>query len=172
LRSAGDVFGHDEGSVELPKEYYVYTALMVGLVVAIPFLYRQLWVSVWESVRYYRRPTHLRGGPAGCKPVGKLGDRNLSKEANKLAIGEGGASREVAGTIKALFVYPIKSCYPVEVDSALITETGFEFDRQFCFASWHEPINDKGTMKATEAKRGSAAYWDNRPHWEFMTQVS
>lgn len=171
LRSAGDVSDHNQEGVELPNEFYVYTALMIGLVVAIAFLYRQLWVSVWASVRYYRRPTHLRGGPAGCKPVGRRGDRNLSKEASKLAIGEEGVQREAAGKIKALFVYPIKSCYPVEVESSLITETGFEYDRQFCFASWHEPP-DRGTVRVTDAKKGSGSYWDNRPHWEFMTQVS
>ena len=32
-------------------------------------------------------------------------------------------------TIAALFVHPIKSCAGVEVDDALLVETGFEFDR-------------------------------------------
>ena len=156
--------------MELPNDYYVYTALMIGLVVAVPLIYRQLWVTTWELFRYYRRPKHLRGGPAGCVPFGKLGHRNLSKEIRASAGSNGHATLPAKGKIDALFVYPIKSCYPVEVDSSIITEMGLEHDRQFCFAQWHEPASMPNGAKENAPKKGSSAYWDSKPHWEFMTQ--
>ncbi|RYZ02322.1 MAG: MOSC domain-containing protein, partial [Comamonadaceae bacterium] len=35
----------------------------------------------------------------------------------------------VTARIERLFVYPVKSCAPVEVREALLTETGFDLDR-------------------------------------------
>ena len=39
------------------------------------------------------------------------------------------AESDVTGTIARLFVYPVKSCAGIEVQEALLTETGLEFDR-------------------------------------------
>lgn len=39
------------------------------------------------------------------------------------------ADADITGTIARLFVHPIKSCGAVEVQEALLTETGLEFDR-------------------------------------------
>jgi uncharacterized protein YcbX len=39
------------------------------------------------------------------------------------------ADADISGTIARLFVHPIKSCGAVEVQEALLTETGLEFDR-------------------------------------------
>jgi uncharacterized protein len=36
---------------------------------------------------------------------------------------------EVQATIQSLWVYPVKSCAGVQVDEAILTETGLEFDR-------------------------------------------
>ena len=41
--------------------------------------------------------------------------------------------------IKALYLHPVKSCGPIEVDRALLTKTGFMYDR--CFAIATETIN-------------------------------
>ncbi|GME37711.1 hypothetical protein EDB80DRAFT_734105 [Neofusicoccum parvum] len=43
--------------------------------------------------------------------------------------------------IKALYIHPIKSCGPIEVDRALLTKTGFLYDRCFAFAA---EIDEKG----------------------------
>jgi hypothetical protein len=75
-----------------------------------------------------------------------------------------------SGKVEALFVHPIKSCYPVEVENSTITEMGLEFDRQFCFASWHEPSSGLSDSEEHTPKKGSSAYWDKTPHWEFLTQ--
>lgn len=37
--------------------------------------------------------------------------------------------------IKALFIHPVKSCAPIELDRALLTKTGFKYDRCFALAS-------------------------------------
>jgi hypothetical protein len=169
LKSAEQIFSQNDEPVELPEGYFIYTALMVGLVVGLPLVYRQLWLTTWGLFRYYRRPKHLRNGPAGCRPLGKLGHRNLSKEHRARPYHNGHASAP-SGKVEALFVHPVKSCYPVELDSCGVTAMGFEYDRQFCFASWHEPTVRENSNAQNQPQKGSSAYWDRRPHWEFMTQ--
>lgn len=39
------------------------------------------------------------------------------------------SGHDVSGRITRLFVYPVKSCAGVEVEEAILTETGLEFDR-------------------------------------------
>ena len=39
------------------------------------------------------------------------------------------ATPEVTARIARLFVYPVKSCAGVELQDALLTETGFDLDR-------------------------------------------
>ena len=41
--------------------------------------------------------------------------------------------------IKALCIHPIKSCRPIEVKRALLTKTGFAYDRCFSFATEKTP---------------------------------
>jgi uncharacterized protein YcbX len=41
--------------------------------------------------------------------------------------------------IKALCIHPIKSCRPIEVRRALLTKTGFAYDRYFSFATERTP---------------------------------
>ena len=41
--------------------------------------------------------------------------------------------------IKALCIHPIKSCRPIEVERALLTKTGFAYDRCFSFATEKTP---------------------------------
>ncbi|TQS33942.1 hypothetical protein Golomagni_05698, partial [Golovinomyces magnicellulatus] len=45
-----------------------------------------------------------------------------------------GASNQDSIRIKALFIHPIKSCGPVEVESAVLRKSGFVYDRAFSFA--------------------------------------
>lgn len=49
--------------------------------------------------------------------------------------------------IKAIYIHPIKSCGPVEVDRALLTKSGLLFDRCFSFATEIDDTeaNDKAT---------------------------
>ena len=50
------------------------------------------------------------------------------------------AAFEINATIAALYVYPIKSCAGVQVNEAILTETGLEFDRAWMV------VDDKGAF--------------------------
>lgn len=45
--------------------------------------------------------------------------------------------------IKAIYLHPVKSCGPIEVDRALLTKTGFLYDR--CFALATGPLDEKSS---------------------------
>jgi hypothetical protein len=68
--------------------------------------------------------------PASRKPLGlSLESSNLRDEIYFPA-----AKTSEGCRIKALYIYPIKSCSPVELDSAQLVKTGLRWDRQFTFA--------------------------------------
>ncbi|MBA4327266.1 MAG: MOSC domain-containing protein [Polaromonas sp.] len=49
----------------------------------------------------------------------------------------GSAPAEVRAVISALWVYPVKSCAGVQVQEAILTETGLEFDRAWMVVDEH-----------------------------------
>ncbi|KAJ5380759.1 uncharacterized protein N7496_003187 [Penicillium cataractarum] len=49
--------------------------------------------------------------------------------------------------IKAIYLHPIKSCGPVEVDRAVLTKTGFMYDRCFALATRAVNSNDPAASK-------------------------
>jgi hypothetical protein len=161
LARLGDV---DE-YVSLPKEYYFMTIGMVALVFTVPFIYRQLWLFGLEILEIIRQ-TDNTSAPAGCLKIGKSGNRNLSEEYSKKTLEE--APLKVA----ALFSHPVKSGYPIEVQETTITPVGFEHDRQFCFATWHEPTPVAGVEMNPEQlpKKKGDAYWRKVKHWATLTQ--
>jgi hypothetical protein len=152
--------------VSLPKEYHLVTIGMVLVVsIVIPFLYRQLWLFAVEIIRIIRQ-TDETSAPPGCVRVGIPGDRNLSNEFTQTSL------ENAPWRVAALFSHPIKSGYPIEVQETSIVPSGFEHDRHFCFASWHEPIPAAGVEINPEKlpKKGGDAYWRKVKHWEFLTQ--
>jgi hypothetical protein len=155
----------NEEYVSLPKEYYAMTLGMILFVLTVPFIYRQLWIFCFELLYIIRRADNT-APPPGCRRIGRPGNRNLSKEY------EQDAASSSAPVVAALFKYPLKSGYPIEVQETTITPTGFEHDRQFCFARWYEPTPAAGVElnKEPEPKAGSAKWWNERKHWEFLTQ--
>jgi hypothetical protein len=87
--------------------------------------------------------------PPGCRKLGLFVRSNLHDQFHKKY-----STQEASKTwkIKALFIYPVKSCYPVELNRGEVIPTGFKYDRQFCFAQ-RIPPNDK-----------------SKEHWQFITQ--
>jgi len=61
-------------------------------------------------------------------------------------------------TVKALFIFPIKSCQGIELTESLIISTGVCYDREFSFARYRT-----GKPDAREQK-------DRESRWEIMTQ--
>jgi hypothetical protein len=46
-----------------------------------------------------------------------------------------GARLDGLARVKAIYIHPVKSCGPVEVDRALLTKAGFKYDRSFALAT-------------------------------------
>lgn len=102
---------------------------------------------------------YLSGGAhRGCKRLGC--------EANKELSLDGKQSIEKPGQwkIKALMIYPIKSCFPVMLQEGHVIPTGLKYDRQFSFAELL-PVSesDREKPKFPKDHRG-------RHHWKFITQ--
>jgi uncharacterized protein YcbX len=149
-----------EEDVQLPASFYVMTVAMIAIVMGAPFLYRRLWLLLTDFLYAIR---DARNGPPplpGFRRIGKLADRNLSKEfEEKIGQENGTAKRGQGATAKvvALFEYPIKSCYGVEIDEAEVRETGFKHDRQFCFGQLTTSLPKQGTGEVSS-------------FWNFVTQ--
>lgn len=56
-----------------------------------------------------------------------------------------GAATSGPVRIKAIYIHPVKSCGPIEVDRALLTKTGFMFDRCFVLATEVADADGKGS---------------------------
>ncbi|OAA72592.1 MOSC, beta barrel [Cordyceps fumosorosea ARSEF 2679] len=100
---------------------YTVAALVLSLASIIVGL---LWTTpsfkTWRQLRNLRR----------VKPKKK----NMKDQYDdKYAIPEG-TPTDGPVTIKAIFIHPIKSCAPVEVDKAVVTKAGLLYDRCFAFA--------------------------------------
>lgn len=143
----------------------LYTLGFTAIVIAVSLGYRKLWTAYWDH----------RIGPLGMRRVGKPGDRNLSKEfAKEYQKSEKKTVGKEEWRVEALFDYPIKSTYPIEVQERVVHAHGLEHDRQFCFAQWYEPTPKGGeevnTTSKEEPEKGTTAWWNLRRHWTCLTQ--
>lgn len=99
----------------------------------VPICLLPVFILLWAERKHQRQ---LRTTPRGCRKLGLQGSSNLADEdAAKYS-----KATPESWKIKALFIHPIKSCSPVEVDVADVTSTGLIWDRQFCFAEWTKPM--------------------------------
>ncbi|KAH7064011.1 hypothetical protein BKA63DRAFT_525653 [Paraphoma chrysanthemicola] len=69
--------------------------------------------------------------PAGCRKLGLSGRTNLDDQHSKVYARGGTRTPSNPWTVKALFVYPLKSCAGVELEHGEISSKGFRYDRQF-----------------------------------------
>lgn len=76
--------------------------------------------STWRQLRNLRR----------VKPS----KRNMQDQYNEKYAAPEGISTNTPARIKAIFIHPVKSCGPVEVDRAVVTKAGLMYDRCFSFA--------------------------------------
>jgi hypothetical protein len=72
--------------------------------------------------------------PVGCRKIGLRGRSNLSDQFAKNYATGSERSPSNPWRVKALFMYPVKSCAPVELEKADVIRTGLRYDRQFTFA--------------------------------------
>ncbi|KAI9896660.1 hypothetical protein N3K66_008832 [Trichothecium roseum] len=80
------------------------------------------------------------------------------------SLAEGWAGRRPR--VKALFLHPVKSCAPVEVESAVLLKRGFEHDRCFALAVQKRPKPGKGDADG-DGKDGEG---EGGAEWRFVSQ--
>ncbi|KAJ4370987.1 hypothetical protein N0V86_008681 [Didymella sp. IMI 355093] len=74
--------------------------------------------------------------PAGCRKLGVKGRGNFEDQYSKKYAKGGDATKEQPWTVKALFIYPLKSAAPVELDKGEVLRTGLKYDRQFTLGQY------------------------------------
>lgn len=101
---------------------------------------------LFAPLLYTKRGRSIRPSPIpGCKRAGLYRRSNLSNPEVQL-------TKDTAGpTVRAIYVYPIKSCCGVELAASKVKDTGLAYDRIFTFA---HRVTDK----------------DGQQHWRFITQ--
>ena len=99
----------------------------------------------------------LRTATRGCRKLGVKGYSNVWDEDNPRypEVGSNGPWR-----IKALFIHPVKSCAPIELDTADLCSTGLSWDRQFSFAEYTVPTRFPAGTPQSEKKL---------PRWTFRS---
>lgn len=96
--------------------------------------------------------------PAGCRKLGIKGRSNLEDQYSKRYAKGGDPTPEKPWTIKALFIYPLKSGGPIELEKTEVIRTGLKYDRQFTLAQ------QVTSLPSLDGKVSS--------EWQFMTQRS
>lgn len=147
--------------VEIPWSFYFLPLLIALALIGLPMIYRKIWLGLYDLipvVRYYRKgPTP----PPGYRQLGRPAHRNLSKDFTTTrasnALNPDQDNPAYDGKVLALFIYPVKSCFGIEVPEAEISQTGLKYDRQFCFAQLTTDI-----PKSAGEDLGS--------RWNFITQ--
>ncbi|KAF1982718.1 MOSC-domain-containing protein [Aulographum hederae CBS 113979] len=84
--------------------------------------------------------------PAGCRLLGlppkksNLADPKDNSKSTPDMLSNKSAKDTVIAKVKALVIYPIKSCMPTELQHGDVVQTGLRYDRYFSFAHLHTPI--------------------------------
>ena len=105
--------------------------LVIGVtlgVTALPFLLLFIFALTQKEERL--------PPPAGCKKIGIQEPSNLSDQYSKKYSRGGESGPDNAWTVKALFIYPVKSCRGIELDESDVVKTGMKYDRQFTLAQY------------------------------------
>ncbi|KAH6612156.1 MOSC domain-containing protein [Boeremia exigua] len=72
--------------------------------------------------------------PPGCTRLGVPGRGNFEDQYSKKYAKGGDPTKEKPWTVKALFVYPLKSARPIELDNTEVLPSGLKYDRHFALA--------------------------------------
>lgn len=104
-----------------------------------------------------RRQNQQPRSPAGCRKLGLPSGRSNLQDQYNPKFAQGADDDKSTWRVKALCIHPIKSCFPVELDSGEVIPAGMKYDRQYTFAQ----------LVSSVAKDGS---WDISHQWTFVTQ--
>ncbi|KAL1648435.1 hypothetical protein SLS58_002190 [Diplodia intermedia] len=95
--------------------------------------------------------------PAGCRRLGLPPGKSHLRDQYNQKYAKGSEKDKSSWKVKALSIYPVKSCYPVELEHGEVIPAGMKYDRQFTFAQ----------LISSVAKDGS---WEITHQWSFLTQ--
>ena len=103
--------------------------------------------------------------PEGCRKLGLSDKSYLADEHDERYKGSvlGQQNGGTTWRVKSLWIYPVKSCRGVELESGKVFGTGMEYDRQFSFAQ----LSSKFPVSARTPQEEKAKHT-----WKFMTQRS
>ncbi|KAF2995117.1 hypothetical protein E8E13_004258 [Curvularia kusanoi] len=130
------------------KEYTPQLVINTVLISLSPFLLIFLFALTQRDTR--------TPPPAGCKKLGVKGRGNFEDQYSKKYAKGGEATKEKPWSVKALFIYPLKSAGPVELDKSEVLRTGLKYDRQFTLGQYVT------SMPGLDGKVSS--------EWQFITQ--
>lgn len=118
---------HAGHGIDSPIQYFYFKLLFVITISTILILGR-----LRQNLLSAKYPKHLQ-------EVDVVDKSNLSDEVDSQY--DKAEDDVIPGSvkIKALCIHPIKSCRPIELKRALLTKTGFAYDRCFSFATEKTP---------------------------------
>ncbi|KAF2763021.1 hypothetical protein EJ05DRAFT_471970 [Pseudovirgaria hyperparasitica] len=134
-------------AASLSFEDYVSAFITFALVLTIPtsaILFLN-WLDSSVPVGLYP--------PAGCRKLGLYWKSNLDDQFKA-------ARKQASLTVKALLIYPVKSCAPVELAKAEVVRTGLRYDRQFTFAQ----------LVSSQPQKNADGKDEVEHKWKFITQ--
>lgn len=138
---------------DMPNPLYMGGLRFIPILTALFFVLMFLYLFIQDT---WDIPHPM---PIGCRRLGLESPKNLTDERDSKYSGKNGPERAIS-RVKALFIYPIKSCVPVELDQSEVVRTGMKYDRQFCFAQLHSERPEKEANGSEKTEH----------QWRFITQ--
>ena len=117
-------------------------------------------VSLYLLARHFAEKDAAESHVKGCRSLGLVGRSNMDDQYATQNVGTTSASK---CEVKALFIYPIKSCGRIELSRSDVVATGLYYDRQFCFAQLLSEQAEK-----SDGDLGVNMEWTHK--WKFVTQ--
>ena len=99
--------------------------------------------------------------PRGCRKIGLRTRSNLADEYEEVYAETNGNGSNGSWRVKSLWIYPVKSCTGVELDQSMVTGSGMQYDRRFCFAQ----LSSKFPAGLKDSEKAKAEH-----RWKFITQ--
>ena len=138
---------------------FFYTFALAPLIFLLGAFFLILVPTAWDDIP----------APTGCRKVGLKGTSNLADEYVPAETDtESDSQKQNKGPfrVKSLWIYAIKSCRGIELDSSTITPTGLAYDRQFSLAQLVTPRASSPSPSSSHPDNKTAP----QPEWRFITQ--
>ena len=142
-------------------EFYIHSVSKYFLALGVPLVPFAALLAWRLSSRSLTEAMVYRG----CKRLGHAANGDLCLDGEQADVHRAQSHEKPdRWRIKALVIYPIKSCFPVMLQHANVISTGLRYDRQFSFAEL-VPVSEADREKPKFPKD-----YEGRYHWKFITQ--